>query len=311
VKTCTAAFTLAPDVEITLEANPGTVDQDYLYAIRQIGINRLSIGMQSAEPNELQLFARLHGVDEVRSTVKMARAAGYNNISLDLIYGVPRQTLDTWRLSVETALSMNPEHLSFYGLGVEDGTPIQRWIASGQLPPPDSDLAAEMYEWASARLATEGYEQYEISNWARPGFACVHNVHYWRNLPYVGLGAGAHGYAAQTRYVNVLRPAAYVERIEAQTAPLPFPLSAAADEIDMIDQQASMAEMMLMSLRLTQEGLSLDTFRTRYGRDLWSVYGEELDRLIGYGLLELTPETRVRLTERGRLLGNYVFEAFV
>jgi oxygen-independent coproporphyrinogen-3 oxidase len=206
---------------------------------------------------------------------------------------------------------MNPEHLSFYGLGIEDGTPMQRWITSGQLPPPDSDLAAEMYEWASVRLAVEGYEQYEISNWAKPGLTCRHNVHYWRNLPYLGFGAGAHGYAAQTRYVNVLRPADYIERIEAQPAPLRFPLSAAADEIDTINQRDSMVEMMLMSLRLTQEGLPLDTFFTRYGHDLWSVYGAELDHLIGYGLLELTSDARVRLTERGRLLGNYVFEAFV
>jgi oxygen-independent coproporphyrinogen-3 oxidase len=311
LRTCAGVFSLAPDVEISLEANPGTVDQDYLRQLRQIGINRLSFGMQSAHESELALFARLHRLDEVRTTVDTARAAGFDNINLDLIYGIPRQTLDMWRHSLETAISLNPNHLSLYSLSIENATTLQSWIAQGDLPAPDPDLAADMYEWASDRLAASGFEQYEISNWAKPGMACRHNLHVWRNLPYLGLGAGAHGYAVHTRYANVSHPAAYIERIENQERPCPFPLSAAAEEIDTIDNQQEMAETMFLGLRLTQEGITPETFRARFGRELWTVYGKELDSLIAAGLLERTPAGRVRLTPRGRLLGNHVFAAFV
>jgi oxygen-independent coproporphyrinogen-3 oxidase len=311
IQRCAERFVLAAEPEITLEANPGTVDRTYLQALHDGGVNRLSIGMQSAHQEELQLFGRRHSVDAVRQTVQMARTAGFHNVSLDLIYGAPRQTLLTWRLSLETALEMEPDHLSLYSLGLEEGTPMQHQVVQGQLPAPDPDLAADMYEWASERLAAAGFEQYEISNWARPGFACHHNLHYWRNLPYLGFGAGAHGYAAQTRYANVLHPEAYIERIQSQAEPLPFPLSAAAEEIEPLDAAGVMAESMLMGLRLTGEGVAPGTFRARYGHDLWSVYGSDLDRLIGWGLLERLPDSRIRLTRRGRLLGNIVFEAFV
>lgn len=313
IRVCAEGFELPADVEITLEANPGSVDQAYLNDLRQSGVNRLSVGMQSADEHELRLFARGHSLEDVRQTVSMARKAGFENISLDLIYGVPNQTFNMWRNSLEIALSMNPDHLSLYGLGVEDRTPMQRWLAEGRLPDPDSDLAADMYEWAADQVAEAGYEQYEISNWARPGFACRHNIHYWRNLPYLGFGAGAHGYADNLRYVNVLRPDEYIARIERQINPLTFPLSAAANqsETEHINPQEAMAEMMLMGLRLLQEGISLNGFQARYGHDLWSIYGVELDRLIEHQLVERTPDARVRLTRRGRLLGNVVFSAFV
>jgi oxygen-independent coproporphyrinogen-3 oxidase len=250
-------------------------------------------------------------VDDVRTTVDIARTVGFDNINLDLIYGIPRQTLDMWRHSLETAISLNPSHLSLYSLGIENATPLQLWVAQGDLPAPDPDLAADMYEWASDRLAIAGFEHYEISNWAKPGMACHHNLHVWRNLPYLGLGAGAHGYAAHTRYANVNHPAAYIERIQRQKRPLSFPLSAAAEEISIIDSQQEMAETMFMGLRLTQEGITPETFSARFGRELWTVYGKELDSLIACGLLERTTTGGVRLTSRGRLLGNHVFAAFV
>ncbi len=308
---CARTFTLAADVEITLEANPGTVDQVYLRRLRQIGVNRLSIGMQSAHQQELKLFARSHHLEDVQQTVQMARAAGFDNINLDLIYGIPRQTFDMWRHSLDTALGLTPNHLSLYSLGLENATPLHSWVQSGTLPEPDPDLAADMYEWASDRLAAEGFEQYEISNWAQPGRACRHNLHVWHNRPYLGLGAGAHGYAAHTRYANVNLPAAYIERIQNQRAPLPFPLTVAAEETDTIDEQGEMAETMFMGLRLTQAGITGQEFRARFGRDLRAVYGTELDTLIGYGLLEQAAGERIRLTPRGRLLGNHVFAAFV
>ena len=304
-------LTLLPDPEITLEANPGAVDESYLRELRRAGVNRLSLGMQSADAGELRLFARRHDVADVQRTVSLARRAGFENINLDLIYGSPAQSMSTWQHSLNTALSMNPDHLSLYSLGVEDGTPMQRWIEQGVVAPPDSDLAADMYEWAAQRLAAAGFIQYEISNWCKPGYACRHNLHYWRNLPYLGLGAGAHGYAARTRYRTVLRPADYIARIESQRAPLPYPLSAAAEEVETIDDHAAMAEHMIMGLRLTQEGVARAEFLARYRRDLWDVFGSELDALQQVELIERTPDDRVRLTSRGRLLGNHVFAAFV
>jgi oxygen-independent coproporphyrinogen-3 oxidase len=308
---CADAFALAPNTEISLEANPGTVDQPYLEALRRSGVNRLSIGMQSANAPELRLFARRHTTDDTRATVRMARAAGFENISLDLIYGVPHQTFDDWRCSVDAALNMRPDHLSLYSLGIEDATPMRTWVERGTVPLPDPDLAADMYDWASDALAAAGFEQYEISNWARPGFACQHNLHVWRNLPYLGLGAGAHGCALRTRYVNTLRPPTYIERVTAQREPLPFPLTAAAEEIDIFGELDEMADTMILALRLTQEGVSYETFRERFGRDLRSVYGAELDRMIALGLLVNGADGAVRLTPRARLIGNLVFSEFV
>jgi oxygen-independent coproporphyrinogen-3 oxidase len=309
--TCAEVFEMTPGTEITLEANPGSVDQGYLTALRDAGVNRLSIGMQSAHTSELRLLGRRYPMDAVRAAVGMARAAGFENINLDLIYGIPRQTMHMWRLSVDTAIRLAPEHLSLYSLSIEDATPMQRQVARGGLELPDPDLAADMYEWASDRLAAAGFEQYEISNWARPGLACHHNLHVWRNLPYLGLGAGAHGYAAHIRYANVLHPITYIALLKAQDMPLPFPLSAAAEEAQHIEIRDAMSETMIMGLRLTREGIAPEAFRERFGYELWAVFGPALDRLIAVGLLERTADDRVRLTQRGRLLGNRVFMEFV
>ncbi|WP_162910001.1 radical SAM family heme chaperone HemW [Aggregatilinea lenta] len=307
---CADAFTLAEPTEVTLETNPATVDLDALKALRQIGINRISIGMQSAHASELKLFARGHTADDVRDTVRLARRAGFDNLSLDLIYGNPGQTFAMWQTSLDAALSMQPEHLSMYSLGIEDGTPMQRWVARGQVEPPDADLAADMYEWAIERLARAGFEQYEISNWAKPGYECEHNLQYWRDLPYLGLGAGAHGYAGGLRYSTVLRPADYIARMMVQPPPLPFPRTAAWLDSEAIDAQDEMAEIMVTGLRLTRTGVEAETFQARTGQGLWAVYGEQIRQLIRDGLLEQSG-SHVRLTPRGRLLGNLVFEAFV
>jgi oxygen-independent coproporphyrinogen-3 oxidase len=311
LQACADCCSLTPDVEITLEANPGTVNLDYLRDLCRIGVTRLSLGMQTAHAQELKLFARLHRLGDVQTTVDSARAAGFDNINLDLIYGIPRQTLDMWQHSLTAALCLNPTHLSLYSLGIENATPLESWIARGDLPAPDPDLAADMYEWASDRLAAVGFDQYEISNWARPGYACRHNLHVWHNQPYLGFGAGAHGCAARIRYANVNLPAEYIERVRNQRTPLDFPLSAAAKEIDVIDLPSEMAETMFLGLRLTQEGIAAETFLACFGRDLWAVYGHEINTLIAAGLLERVNGDRIRLTPRGRLLGNHVFAAFV
>lgn len=308
---CARVFSLLPALEITLEVNPGTVKSPDLVGWRASGVNRLSIGMQTAHSQELTLFARGHSVRDVRYLVHQARRVGFDNLNLDLIYGIPHQTLTMWRHSLTTALQLNPDHLSLYSLGIEDATPLQHWIARGLVSSPDPDCAADMYEWASERLSVAGYEHYEISNWARPGMACQHNLHVWHYLPYVGFGAGAHGYAAQTRYVNVLSPTAYIERIHRQHETLPFPYSGAAEWTETITENTAMAEMMILGLRLLRQGVNSDVFYTRFHHDLWKVYGDTLRQLIDDGLLERTPENGVRLSQRGQLLGNRVFAAFV
>jgi oxygen-independent coproporphyrinogen-3 oxidase len=309
---CQRAFDVPPDVEITLEANPGSIGDDYLGRLRETGVNRLSVGMQSAHAQELKLFARQHDVDDVARTISAARRAGFDNLNLDLIYGVPYQTLDMWRVSVEAALALGPDHLSLYALGLEAGTPLAKWVERGWLPAPDDDLAADMYDLADSLVCQAGLSQYEISNWARPGFACRHNLQYWRNQPYLGLGAGAHGYAAGIRY-EVVRPIQRYIDLAMQpvdAAPLPFPLTPTVEHHERIDDAGAMAEHMLTGLRLVEEGVSAEGFRQRFGVPIQDVYGEQLDWLTRYDLLRQDGD-RLRLTARARLLSNQVFLRFI
>ncbi len=313
-----SAFSLAPHLEVTLEVNPGTVSLEYLQRTRALGVNRLSYGVQSARPRELRLLERSHTFFDVIQAVKWARQAGFDNLNLDLIYGLPEQTLADWQISLQCALDLRPEHLSLYALTLEHGTPFGHWAARGLLPLPDPDLAADMYEWAGEYLAANGYLQYEISNWAKADpWMCRHNLQYWRALPYLGLGAGAHGYAHGVRYSNVLRIETYIERLTSPPAghtPHPFPLTPAAVNHHRQSLQDDMSEFMLNGLRLTREGVAPETFRARFGRDLRDIFGREIEELTRLGLLEwaeIQTSEVLRLTARGRLLGNQVFLRFV
>ena len=323
--TLRAKFDLQPGLELTLEANPGTVTLAYLRDLRALGFNRLSLGMQSANPEELRLLERQHDFHAVVEAVRWARRAGLENLNLDLIFGLPDQSLESWKRSLSLAVNLQPEHFSLYALTVEAGTPLQRWAARGLINEPDADAAADMYEYAAGKLAEAGYLQYEISNWARgeiehtsdicqPRFACRHNLQYWRNLSYVGLGAGAHGYAGGMRIANILSPQAYIQRMIADAAPiLCFPRTPAAAQATAIDRQAEIAETMMMGLRLTQEGISRRTFFARFSLRLEEYFGKEIGGLMRKGLLEWAGEGGevLRLTPRGRLLGNQVFVEFV
>ncbi len=303
------SFALAGAAEITMEANPGTVDAAYLEAVRALGVNRLSFGMQSAVSAELALLERSHDYAAVREAVALSRAAGFDNVSLDLIYGLPAQTLSSWEESLEAALALAPDHLSLYCLTIEPGTPMQRWLETGQIQPPDPDLAAEQYELACRRLASAGWEHYEISNWARPGRACRHNLTYWRNESYLGLGAGAHGSAGGYRYQVVRQPRSYLRRMETGAAGA-YPLSAAVAAAHRPDEQEAMADTLITQLRLLQEGLDMGAFARRFGRSVREVYGETVDQLLAWGLLREKAE-RLYLSERGRFLSNQVFYRFV
>jgi oxygen-independent coproporphyrinogen III oxidase len=311
------SFDLQPGSEVTIEANPGTVTQEYLAGLRGLGINRLSFGMQSAHPDDLRLLERIHDFYDVVQAVGWARQAGFENVSLDLIFGLPGQSLQRWTDTLERALGMSPDHLSLYALTIEHGTPLRRRWERGLIPLVDDDLSAEMYELAMERLEHAGYVQYEISNWAtrRPDgsmASCLHNLQYWRSLPYLGLGAGAHGYAAHTRTMNVggIRP--YIERCRSGEVK-DFPASTATRRTIPLDLHSEMQEMMMVGLRLTQDGVADGDFHSRFGQAITEVFGKEIPRLEKAGLLEWVGDSqpRLRLTQRGRLLGNQVFMQFV
>jgi len=303
-------FRIAPDAEITLEANPNDVHRDYLTALRQTGVNRLSLGVQSTNDNELKLFARRHDNDEIAAAVSSARMAGFDNLNLDLIYGAPHQTLDSWRWTLKQTLALQPDHLSLYALGLEEGTPMWDWVNSGRLPAPDDDLSADMYELATETLESAGFEQYEISNWAKPGYMCRHNLQYWNNLPYLGLGPGAHGYAGGVRYWNILSPQEYIRKLHDPATSYTFPCTPVTAEAVPVDRASEISETLIMGLRLTRQGIQWGSFRERFGIDLRTLHGRVLDKYTGLRLLEVDQE-RVRLTRQGRLLSNVIFREFV
>jgi oxygen-independent coproporphyrinogen-3 oxidase len=345
-------FNLTDDAEITIEANPGTVSLAHLLDLHSLGINRISYGVQSANAEELRMLERAHNFFDVIEAVTSARKASFDNLNLDLIYGLPEQTLSTWQTTVKRILDLHPEHISAYALTLEHGAPFGRWASRGILPLPDPDLAAEMYEWAGETFAANGYLQYEISNWAKskdegrrqkdeilaqenssftlhpssltPSFACRHNLQYWRGLPYLGFGAGGHGYANGFRYSNVLRIKTYLDRLthyqfpNYQSTNYPFPLSPATVNHHKQTLHDDMSEFMMTGLRLTREGIRESGFQERFGQSIRRVYGKEIEDLLKLGLIEETPlqsgegfEVRIRLSKRGRLLGNKVFVRFV
>ena len=313
-------FNLRLDAEISLEANPGTLTERYLEGLYALGFNRLSLGVQSAHPDELRMLERNHSYGDVISAALAARKAGFDNLSFDLIFGLPEQSLERWQATVKLILGLHPKHLSLYALTIEEGTPFGLWAERGMLPLPDPDLAAEMYEWASDYLYAKDYQQYEISNWTKPNQECQHNLQYWRNLPYLGFGAGGHGYATGMRYANILGIQPYIDRLSQEKNQLSFPLSPAVVSKEIVGSEQEMQEHLLMGLRLTNEGVSAEAFHTRFGRSLENVFSKEIDELIGLGLLEWADKKTsevsktsevLRLTPRGRLLGNQVFLRFV
>lgn len=313
-----SAFAIAEDAEISLEANPADMTADYALGLRAVGFNRISFGMQSANTNELDLFHRRHTQEDVVGAVAYARAAGFDNLNLDLIYGVPHQTMQSWQRTVEAALALQPEHLSLYGLVLEEGTAMHSWVERGALPQPDDDLAADMDTWLGARLAKAGYNGYEISNWALPGRACRHNLQYWRSGDYLGFGPGAHGWinsteAGQggTRYWTVLSPHRYIRLLSGdEAASRDYPLSPAVDEASELTVREAMSEALLMGLRLMQEGIRRPAFAERFGVDPLDEYGDVFARHVANGLLTLTPD-RIQLTAHGRMLSNIVFRDLV
>src|SRR5262249_10613767 len=212
ISTARTAFAVDETAEITLEANPGTLEYGHLDELRAAGVSRLSMGAQSFDSDLLRWMGRIHTPEEIESAFAAARNAGFDSVNLDFIFGLPGQTLSLWEQTLDRALRLGPEHLSLYSLIVEEGTPLFTWVKQGKVSPADDDLAADMYELACAKLAMAGYRQYEISNWALPGHECRHNLTYWHNLPYLGLGAGAHSWYAGHRFADVRPIREYIRR---------------------------------------------------------------------------------------------------
>ncbi len=314
--------------EITVEANPGTVlGRDYLRGLRALGVNRLSMGVQSLHDPTLRVLGRIHTAAEARASYADARRAGFENVNLDFIFGLPGQTVEQWDATLREIATWDADHFSLYSLILEETTPLYAQVVGGRVGVPDEDATGEMYERAIDLLGAAGYVQYEISNWARgqrpgasgqglpiemqsptpdprpliPGRACHHNLAYWLNADYLACGAGAHGHLYPRRYANVLGIDEYIGRVDAGRSPI-------AETTDLSARDLC-AETMFMGLRLNA-GVSEAHFRDRCGAALDDVYGDVLAELVGLGLIE-RDDQGVRLTARGRMLGNQVFERFV
>jgi oxygen-independent coproporphyrinogen-3 oxidase len=295
-------FILDEAAEITIEANPGTIDEAFLAAIRNLGVNRLSLGVQSLNDRELVLLGRIHTAAEARDAVRFARGAGFDNLSLDLIYGLPGQTLSDWQHSLDDALALATEHLSLYALTLEEDTPMWTAIQEGFLPGIDPDLSADQYELAEDSLAAHGYSHYEISNWARPGRECRHNLTYWRNLPYFGAGVAAHSCMDGRRFANTKNLDKYLAYYSGKKSPLP--------ELDEeIGPELELAETVILGLRLG-EGINANDIQSRFGIDILAHYRRQVEEMAEAGLLEQA-DGHIRLTRRGRLLSNEVFWRFL
>ena len=300
-------FEVQPDTEVTLEMNPGTVTPAQLRAFRELGINRASFGAQTFDDAELAKLGRSHTSVETLETFQNLRAAGFDNVSFDLIAGLPGQTLAHWQKNVDRALALEPEHLSFYLLEVHSGTPLADHIRRGLQPRPDEDLAAEMYEWMLERAAQAGYEHYEISNLCKPGFSSRHNTKYWTGAPYYGFGCSAHSFDGPSvdkgprRWSNQRDVLRYVEAVEQRASPI-------VEQQELSDGDLR-AEALFLGMRMMR-GVDLRQYSEIFGVDLRAEHRDELDRFHEAGLVEFDGDL-IRLTRNGALMSNEVFAAFV
>jgi oxygen-independent coproporphyrinogen III oxidase len=293
---CKDHFGLSPRAEITVEANPGDLNASRVEAYLSAGMNRLSLGVQTFDDRLLRLLGRRHTASEAIEAYFDARRGGAANVSLDLMYGLPGQTVEHWQATLQTAVSLEPDHLSAYLLTVDETVPLGRSIARGRLSVPADDGVAEMYEVVQQVLSKYGYEQYEISNWARPGRQSRHNLTYWRDEPYLGLGAGSASWFGGRRYKQAPDPAVYIASVQAGQPSL------VEDECP--DRLTAAQDCLALGLRL-REGLDLPRFEGRYGLDLEGLLGAELEQLEAAGVVDLR-EGRLRLGEQHLIVSNEV-----
>lgn len=292
-------FAAAP--EITMEANPHSLSEEGMEVLTGAGVNRVSLGAQAFQDGLLRAIGRLHRAEQIGESVHLLRRAGVSSINLDLIFGLPGQSLVHWRESLEQALALEPDHLSCYALTVEPGTLLHAWQEAGVLQLPGEDEQADMYDLTRTMLPEAGYEHYEISNFSRPGHRCRHNLLYWHNRPYIGLGSGAAGYVHGCRYSNRADLDGYIKSWEKGEP--------SYEEFQELNPEQQMDETMMLGMRLL-EGVAVEEFRRRFGVSYWDVYREAITELIGQGLVEEV-QGYLRTTELGLLLENRVSAAFL
>lgn len=310
LQTIREVFSVQEDVEITLEMNPGDADSEYIDQLKLAGINRISLGMQSVNPDELKLMGRRHTPEKSMEAAELLKSAGLHNFSLDLIYGFPTQTMNSWQASLQTAVSLNPAHISLYALSIEEGTFLQKRINEGKLLPADEDITVEMYHYAEAFLEEKGFIHYEISNWAQDlKYQSRHNTQYWLTQSYLGLGAGAHGNIDHVRTINTNSIQEYLENMQlAKENKFIFP---AANEIIPQTELMEMQDFVMLGLRLLQTGAEPDRFRERFGVDIDEVFHHEIENLLRRKLIEYGKNNQLLLKKESILISNQVFIEFV
>jgi oxygen-independent coproporphyrinogen III oxidase len=295
-------FAVNSEIELTMEMNPATVSLETLREYRNAGVNRASFGAQTFDDTELKRLGRKHTAADVRETIELLRNSGFDNVSFDLIAGLPRQTLRDWGYNLTEALKLRPEHLSLYLLEIHEGTPLAEQIRSRRQPQPDEDLSAEMYELMIEKTAEAGYEQYEISNFALPGYESKHNSKYWLFDPVYAFGVSAHSFdGINRRWANERDTARYVQLIERSQSPV--------TQEFILDAEQLSGEYAFLKLRLTK-GLNLPEYKARFGIDLQTKFLEDLTRLEEASLIEVSDDY-LKLTEKGKVYSNEVFAVFV
>lgn len=295
-------FAVSANAEVTMEMNPGTVTEEGLTSFRELGINRASFGAQTFDDRELARLGRSHTVADTRQTFSLLREAGFDNVSFDLIAGLPGQTLNAWLHNLDEAFALRPEHLSFYLLEVHEGTPLAAHIKTGLQPVPDEDLAAEMYQAMLERAARAGYEHYEISNLCLPGFESRHNTKYWTGAPYYGFGCSAHSFdGVSRRWANERDLSKYIGRMERNDAPLV--------EDRRLTEDDRRAEALFLGMRM-MAGVRTREYKELFGVDLSASRADDLRKFQQAGLIEFDGDL-LKLTRAGALLSNEVFAAFI
>ncbi|RGT73609.1 radical SAM family heme chaperone HemW [Mediterraneibacter massiliensis] len=305
-------FTFAEKPEITIEVNPGTVSAEKLRQWKASGINRLSIGLQSTDDRELEFLGRIHTFEEFADTFHMARSCGFENINVDLISAIPGQDIESWERTLKKTAEAKPEHISAYSLILEEGTPFYTWYINGERPQEKQDMPAlpgedadrEMYKRTEHILKVYGYERYEISNYAKKGYACRHNLGYWERKEYLGLGLGAASLIGERRFSNTSSLDEYLQIFETGQ-----PSASARVGTEILSIEDQMEEFMFLGLR-KMKGISYAEFFDRFGREAYSVYGEQIQKLKEEGLLK-EQEGFLTLTDFGIDISNYVFEKFL
>ncbi len=301
-------FDINSNYEATVEANPGTLNREKLESLLSSGINRISIGVQSFNNDLLEFLGRIHSSKEAVQAVNMAIEAGFRNISIDLIYGIPGQTLDIWQETLDKAVSLEPAHISTYELTYEKGTVLYNMFEDNRIINlPEEDRIVEMYEYAIDFLKSKGFPHYEISNFALPGFECRHNLNYWERGNYYGAGLGAHSFIDSRRHFNIKELDRYIRLLQDNLSPV--------DAIEKITKDMALSEALFLGLRKTS-GISFDMLSKAFGKNMLSVYEEAIQDMKKEGLIEITGsdslnEKILRLTDRGLLLSNEVFVKFL